>query len=91
MAIYYAVAIIGYWAYGSSVSEYLLNDLSGPKWAKILANTTAFLQTVVSQHVYDFFHFIVQRTTLQRVVYIYILIIEPGVHTQTCTQENIAE
>lgn len=52
LAIYYMVTVIGYWAYGSSISEYLLNDLSGPKWAKVLANTAVFLQTVVSQHIF---------------------------------------
>lgn len=52
LAIYYGVSIIGYWAYGSSVSEYLPKELSGPKWAKVLINSTAFLQGIVSQHMF---------------------------------------
>eukprot|EP00252_Welwitschia_mirabilis_P022471 TRINITY_DN6082_c0_g1_i2.p1 TRINITY_DN6082_c0_g1~~TRINITY_DN6082_c0_g1_i2.p1 ORF type:complete len:419 (-),score=52.48 TRINITY_DN6082_c0_g1_i2:359-1615(-) len=52
LAVYYAVTITGYWAYGSSVSSYLLNDLSGPKWAKVLANAAMFLQTIISQHMF---------------------------------------
>ena len=51
LSIYYTVTIIGYWAYGSSVSEYLLSDLSGSKWAKVLANAAMFLQSIISQHV----------------------------------------
>ena len=46
------VTIVGYWAYGSSISDYMLGDLiNGPKWAKVLANISVFLQTIVSQHV----------------------------------------
>ncbi|ERN10521.1 hypothetical protein AMTRI_Chr06g175900 [Amborella trichopoda] len=52
LAIYYAVTILGYWAYGSNVSEYLPNNFSGPKWAVIVANATVFLQTIVSQHMF---------------------------------------
>ncbi|GLJ08763.1 hypothetical protein SUGI_0095280 [Cryptomeria japonica] len=52
LAVYYTVTIVGYWAYGSSVSTYILNELSGPKWAKILANTTVYLQIIVSQHMF---------------------------------------
>lgn len=56
LAIYYGVSIAGYWAYGASVSEYLPNQLSGPKWAIVLINSTAFLQSIVSQHVKFPFH-----------------------------------
>lgn len=52
LAVYYGVSIVGYWAYGSSVSEYLPAELSGPRWAKVLINTTAFLQSIVSQHMF---------------------------------------
>ncbi|XP_020088093.1 proline transporter 1-like [Ananas comosus] len=52
LAIYYGVSIAGYWAYGASVSEYLPNQLSGPKWAIVLINSTAFLQSIVSQHMF---------------------------------------
>ncbi|KAG1363355.1 putative proline transporter 2 [Cocos nucifera] len=51
LAVYYGVTILGYWAYGSAVSEYLPNQLSGPRWANVLINATAFLQSAVSQHV----------------------------------------
>ncbi|XP_038971983.1 proline transporter 1-like [Phoenix dactylifera] len=52
LAIYYGVSILGYWAYGSSVSEYLPDQLSGPRWANVLINCTAFLQSIVSQHMF---------------------------------------
>jgi hypothetical protein len=48
---YYGISVAGYWAYGSSVSEYLPNQLGGPRWAAVLINAAAFLQSVVSQHV----------------------------------------
>lgn len=59
LAIYYSVTIVGYWAYGGSVSEYLPKELSGPKWAKVLINSTAFLQSIVSQHVCFFYMYFV--------------------------------
>ena len=49
--LYYGVSVAGYWAYGASVSEYLPSQLSGPRWAVVLINATAFMQNVVSQHV----------------------------------------
>ncbi|XP_010927548.1 proline transporter 1 [Elaeis guineensis] len=52
LAIYYGVTILGYWAYGSAVSEYLPTQLSGPRWANVLVNCTAFLQSAVSQHLF---------------------------------------
>ncbi|PIA51550.1 hypothetical protein AQUCO_01100420v1 [Aquilegia coerulea] len=52
LGIYYGVSIVGYWAYGSSVSEYLPKELSGPKWGKILLNSLVFFQTIVSQHMF---------------------------------------
>ncbi|KAG9446414.1 hypothetical protein H6P81_012542 [Aristolochia fimbriata] len=52
LAVYYGVSIVGYWAYGSSVSEYLPQQLSGPKWVKVLINATVFLQSTVSQHMF---------------------------------------
>lgn len=51
LMVYYGVSIVGYWAYGSTVSEYLPKELSGPKWVKILVNAAVFVQSVVSQHV----------------------------------------
>ncbi|XP_052208242.1 proline transporter 1 isoform X2 [Diospyros lotus] len=48
----YAVAFVGYWAYGSSTSTYLLNSVTGPVWVKALANISAFLQTVIALHIF---------------------------------------
>ncbi|XP_068652220.1 probable proline transporter 2 [Aristolochia californica] len=52
LTVYYGVSIVGYWAYGSSVSEYLPKELSGPKWAKVLINATVFLQSTISQQMF---------------------------------------
>ncbi|KAE9467482.1 hypothetical protein C3L33_00613, partial [Rhododendron williamsianum] len=52
LMVYYGVSIVGYWAYGSTVSEYLPKELSGPKWVKILVNAAVFVQSVVSQHMF---------------------------------------
>ncbi|KAG7569395.1 Amino acid transporter transmembrane domain [Arabidopsis thaliana x Arabidopsis arenosa] len=48
----YAVVFIGYWAYGSSTSVYLLNNVNGPVWVKALANISAILQSVISLHIF---------------------------------------
>ncbi|XP_073119321.1 proline transporter 1-like [Henckelia pumila] len=48
----YAVTFMGYWAYGSGTSTYLLNSVSGPVWVKTLANISAFLQTVIALHIF---------------------------------------
>ncbi|KAK3024660.1 hypothetical protein RJ639_044276, partial [Escallonia herrerae] len=48
----YAVVFMGYWAYGSSASSYLLNSVSGPVWVKTTANIAAFLQTVIALHIF---------------------------------------
>ncbi|KAM0948347.1 putative amino acid transporter, transmembrane domain-containing protein [Dioscorea sansibarensis] len=53
----YAVTFMGYWAYGSSTSTYLLSSVKGPVWVKTVANVAAFLQTVIALHV-CFFPFI---------------------------------
>jgi hypothetical protein len=47
----YAVTFMGYWAYGSSTSGYLLNSVKGPSWIKVVANFSAFFQTVIALHV----------------------------------------
>lgn len=52
LIVYYGVSIVGYWAYGSQVSDYLPKDLSGPKWAKVLINSAVFLQNIISQHLF---------------------------------------
>lgn len=48
----YLVTFIGYWAYGSSTEVYLLNSVHGPVWVKALANISAFLQSVISLHIF---------------------------------------
>lgn len=48
----FAVVFIGYWAYGSSTSSYLLNNISGPIWVKAVANLAAFLQSVIALHIF---------------------------------------
>ncbi|CAN8279494.1 unnamed protein product [Cochlearia groenlandica] len=48
----FAVTFIGYWAYGSSTSAYLLNNVNGPLWVKALANISAFLQSIISLHIF---------------------------------------
>ncbi|KAL9228389.1 hypothetical protein vseg_003978 [Gypsophila vaccaria] len=52
LAVYYGVSIVGYWAYGSEVSDYLPKQISGPKWAKVLINLAVFLQNIISQHLF---------------------------------------
>lgn len=48
----FAITFVGYWAYGSSTSSYLLTDVSGPGWLKASANISAFLQSVISLHIF---------------------------------------
>ncbi|KAI0512164.1 hypothetical protein KFK09_012802 [Dendrobium nobile] len=48
----YAVTFMGYWAYGSSTSSYLLNSVHGPVWVKTVANIASFLQTVIALHIF---------------------------------------
>ncbi|XP_071693878.1 proline transporter 1-like [Rutidosis leptorrhynchoides] len=52
LAFYYGVSVAGYWAYGSTVSEYLPEELTGPRWAKVLINLVVFSQSIISQHVF---------------------------------------
>ncbi|ONI08185.1 hypothetical protein PRUPE_5G162500 [Prunus persica] len=52
LVFYYGVSMVGYWAYGSTVSEYLPGELSGPKSVKVLINAAVFLQSIVSQHMF---------------------------------------
>ena len=42
-AAYYGVSAAGYWAYGSAVSEYLPDELGGPRWAVVIINAAARL------------------------------------------------
>ncbi|XP_057484664.1 proline transporter 2-like isoform X1 [Actinidia eriantha] len=48
----YAVTFVGYWAYGSQTSTYLLNSVNGPVWVKAAANIASFLQTVIALHIF---------------------------------------
>ncbi|XP_057804606.1 proline transporter 1-like isoform X1 [Salvia miltiorrhiza] len=48
----YAVTFIGYWAYGSEASAYLLHNVHGPVWLKAAANISAFLQTIIALHIF---------------------------------------
>ncbi|XP_019456570.1 PREDICTED: proline transporter 2-like [Lupinus angustifolius] len=48
----YLVTFTGYWAYGSSTVTYLLNNVNGPVWMKVMANITAFLQSVIALHIF---------------------------------------
>ncbi|XP_043702222.1 probable proline transporter 2 isoform X1 [Telopea speciosissima] len=48
----FAVTFMGYWAYGSKTSTYLLNSVTGPVWVKAMANIGAFLQTVIALHIF---------------------------------------
>ncbi|KAJ8771261.1 hypothetical protein K2173_026438 [Erythroxylum novogranatense] len=49
---YYGIAIVGYWAYGTSVSSYLPQNFAGPTWVKVLTNVAVFLQFIVSQSMF---------------------------------------
>ncbi|XP_042013418.1 proline transporter 2-like isoform X2 [Salvia splendens] len=48
----YAVTFIGYWAYGSEASAYLLHNVHGPVWLKASANIAAFLHTIIALHIF---------------------------------------
>ncbi|KAL1535556.1 Proline transporter 1 [Salvia divinorum] len=48
----YAVTFIGYWAYGSEASAYLLHNVNGPVWLKAAANISAFLHTIIALHIF---------------------------------------
>jgi hypothetical protein len=43
---YLAVAITGYWAFGSVVSPFVVYSFTGPQWAKTLALLLAIVQIV---------------------------------------------
>nr|XP_016511707.1 PREDICTED: proline transporter 2-like isoform X1 [Nicotiana tabacum] len=48
----HAVTYIGYWAYGSSASSYLLNNVHGPVWLKGVAHMSAFIQSIITLHIF---------------------------------------
>lgn len=70
LLFYYGVSIVGCWAYGATVSEYLPEELSGPKSVKVLINTAVFLQSIVSQHVRMIHHFVCQTFHCKRLVFL---------------------
>jgi hypothetical protein len=65
----YAVIFMGYWAYGSSTSGYLLNSVTGPVWVKAVANLSAFFQTVIALHVSQHLCFVLVQTTIFSPIY----------------------
>lgn len=66
----YAVTFVGYWAYGSSTSTYLLNSVTGSVWVKAMANIAAFLQTVIALHVLV----LIPHFAFQKFVIIFLLL-----------------
>ncbi|CAM6012330.1 unnamed protein product [Sphagnum balticum] len=46
------LTFVAYWAYGNGVSEYLLYSTSGPTWLVTVANVAAFLQVLVTIHIF---------------------------------------
>ncbi|CAN4085151.1 unnamed protein product [Withania somnifera] len=48
----HAVTYIGYWAYGSGVSSYLLNNVHGPAWLLGVAHLSAFFQAIITLHIF---------------------------------------
>jgi hypothetical protein len=46
------LTFVGYWAYGNTANPYLLLSLGGPKSLVTVANAAAFLQAIVSLHIY---------------------------------------
>lgn len=46
------LVFVAYWAYGNGVSEYLLYSTSGPTWLVTVANVAAFLQVLVTIHIF---------------------------------------
>lgn len=48
----HAVTYIGYWAYGSVVSSYLLNNVHGPAWVLGVAHLSAFFQAIITLHIF---------------------------------------
>nr|BAB93108.1 betaine/proline transporter [Avicennia marina] len=48
----YSIIFVGYWAYGSKTTSYLLNNVHGPIWLMTVANIAAFLQSVISLHIF---------------------------------------
>ncbi|KAI5057539.1 hypothetical protein GOP47_0027967 [Adiantum capillus-veneris] len=52
IATYWTLAGFGYWAFGSSVSPYLVNSFIEPSWAIILANAFAILQICGCYQIY---------------------------------------
>ncbi|KAH9720548.1 proline transporter 2 [Citrus sinensis] len=51
LLFYYGIPIVGYWAYGSTASVYLPEQISCVKWVKVFINSSVFLQSMVCQQV----------------------------------------
>ena len=49
---YWTLAGVGYWAFGSAVTPYLLSSFTEPKWAIVLSNAFAILQIAGCYQVY---------------------------------------
>eukprot|EP00249_Psilotum_nudum_P019310 c27188_g1_i8 orf=703-1689(+) len=49
---YWTVAFVGFWAFGSTVNAYLLNSLTGPRWAIVLTNILAIIQIAGCYQIY---------------------------------------
>ncbi|XP_006439968.2 probable proline transporter 2 isoform X1 [Citrus sinensis] len=52
LLFYYGIPIVGYWAYGSTASVYLPEQISCVKWVKVFINSSVFLQSMVCQQVF---------------------------------------
>lgn len=48
----YMLIFAGYWAYGGATKDYLLANVNGPLGVKTFANLAAFLQSVISLHIF---------------------------------------
>jgi len=72
---YYGVTVMGYWAYGTMVSAYLPENLSGPKWINVLINAIVFLQSIVSQHVCKIFYMCFMSSLKEYAVFRWLIIL----------------
>ncbi|KAJ0720260.1 putative amino acid transporter, transmembrane domain-containing protein [Helianthus annuus] len=74
LTFYYGVSIVGYWSYGSAVSEYLPENITGPTWAKVLINAVVFTQSIISQHAFI--------APVHEALDTKFLILEKGIHSR---------
>ncbi|MCE0481174.1 hypothetical protein HAX54_038673 [Datura stramonium] len=52
VVLVHAVTYVGYWAYGSKSTSYMLYNVSGPVCLRGLANLAAFLQSIITLHIF---------------------------------------